>query len=86
MPLSNILRVHFKDFNPFKFFSELSNAKQTVSENAYEIVIRLVPYKQKRTFASSQEDSKSFSREFLQEQFLGSLLTGLKNESIRNEL
>ena len=81
------MRIKIKfEFNPFKFFSELSNAKQTVSETAYEIVIRLVPYKQKRTFASSQEDSKSFSREFLQEQFLGSLLTGLKNESIRNEL
>ena len=84
--LSNILRAHFKETNSFKLFTELSNAKQTVSESAYEFVIRLLSLRQKITFVSKQEDSNSFSSEFLQEQFLHSVLTGLKNENIRNEL
>ena len=42
--------------------------------------------RQKILFASKQENSRSFSKEFLQEQSLDSVLTGLKYENIRNEL
>ena len=84
--MSNILRAHFREANSFKLFTELSNAKQTASESAYELVIRLLSLRQKISFVSKLEDSNSFSEEFLQEQFLHSVLTGLKNENIRNEL
>ena len=42
--------------------------------------------RKKILFASKQESSRSFSKEFLQKQFLDSVLTGLKYENIRNEL
>ena len=45
--LSNILRAHFRESNSRKFYTELSNLKQTLSESAYEHVVRLMSLRQK---------------------------------------
>ena len=40
--LNNIHQAHFRESKSFKLFIELSNSKHTLSESAYEFVIRLV--------------------------------------------
>ena len=80
--MSNILRAHFRESNSFKLFTELINAKQILSEFAYEFIIRLMSSSQNISFVSEQGDSHSFSNEFFQEKFLHSDLTAFKNENI----
>ena len=80
--MSNILRAHFRESNSFKLFTELINAKQILSEFAYEFIIRLMSSRQNISFVSEQGDSHSFSNEFFQEKFLNSDLTAFKNENI----
>ena len=85
--LRRILRAHFQEQDPTTLFNTLSNAVQTGSESALEFVIRLMNLRQKILFVSKEVDNRfQYSEMLLQNQFLHSVVTGLRNESVKNEI
>ena len=83
--LSTTLRTHFKEPNATSLFTELSNSKQLPSKSAQEFVARLMSLRQKILFIS-KEDNCGYSEALVQDRFLHTILVGLRNDNIRNEL
>ena len=79
------LRSHYKEQDATSLFTTLSTTKQSGTETAQEFTMRLMTLKQKILFVS-QEESSGYSQELIQERFLHTMLTGLKNDSVRTEL
>ena len=85
--LRRILRSHFNEKDPTTLFNVLSNAAQANNETAQEFVIRLMNLRQKILFVSKEGDSRfEYNEELVQKQFLHSIVTGLRNDSIKSDI
>ena len=85
--LRRILRAHFQEQDPTTLFNSLSNSSQQSTETALDFVIRLMNLRQKILFVSKEVDNRfEYSEPLLQKQFLHSVVTGLRNESVKNEI
>lgn len=85
--LRRILRAHFQEQDPTTLFNTLSNSSQQSTETALDFVIRLMNLRQKIMFVSKEVDDRfEYSEPLLQKQFLHSVVTGLRNESVKNEI
>ena len=83
--LSKILRSHFQEQDATTHFTALSNAKQANNEGSQQFVIRMMSMRQKVLFISS-EDPISYPQKLIQQKFLYTVLSGLRNNNIRNQL
>ena len=85
--LVKILRFHFHEKDSSKLWEELNKATQTASQDATQFTQTLISLKQRILFASKEAGSSvQFSESAVNKQFVRSLLSGLKNNNIRNEL
>ena len=85
--LRKILRAHYQEKDPTTLFTMLANATQTVSEDPLAYVVRLMNLRQKVVFVSKQLDNRLVYPETLvQSQFMRAIITGLRNDNIRNEI
>ena len=85
--LRKILRFHFHEKDSSKLWEELNKATQTASQDATQFTQSLISLKQRILFVSKEAGSSvQFSESAVNKQFLRSLLSGLKNNNIRNEL
>ena len=85
--LRKILRFHFHEKDSSKLWEELNKATQTASQDATQFTQSLISLKQRILFVSKEAGSSvQFSESAVNTQFLRSLLSGLKNNNIRNEL
>ena len=83
--LSRIRRSHFTEPNATSLFTKLSNSKQSPSESPQEFVVRLMSLRQKILFIS-KEYNCGYSGALVHDHFLHTILVGLRNDNIRNEL
>ena len=68
-------------------FNQLSNTAQLSTETPLDFVIRLMNLRQKVLFVSKEGDNRfEYSESLLQKQFLHSVVTGLRNDSIKGEM
>ena len=85
--LRKILRAHFQEKDPTTLFNSLSNSFQQNNESALDFVIGLMNMRQKVLFVSEEMDTRfQYSEPFVQTHFLHSVVTGLRNDNIRNEI
>ena len=85
--LRKILRTHFHEKDSSKLFEELQKASQNGSQDATQFVQSLIRLKQRILFVSKEIGSSvQFSEAAVNTQFVRSLLSGLKNNNIRNDL
>ena len=85
--LRRILRSHFQEKDPTTLFNQLSNTAQLSTETPLDFVIRLMNLRQKVLFVSKEGDNRfEYSESLLQKQFLHSVVTGLRNDSIKGEM
>ena len=85
--LRKLLRVHFHEQGASKLFTELTNAVQTGSQGATEFATDLINLSQRILFVSKEADSEvQFNEGAVKTQLVRSLLSGLRNNNIRNEL
>ena len=85
--LRKTLRVHFHEKDSSKLWEDLMKATQTASQDATQFVESLISLKQRILFVSKEAGSSvQFSESAVNAQFVRSLLSGLKNNNIRNEL
>ena len=85
--LRKTLRVHFHEKDSSKLWEDLMKATQTASQDATQFVESLISLKQRILFVSKEAGSNvQFSESAVNAQFVRSLLSGLKNNNIRNEL
>ena len=85
--LRKILRAHFQEKDPTTLFNQLSNSSQQNSESPLDFVIRLMNLRQKVLFVSKEMDTRfQYTESLVQNQFLHSVVTGLRNDNIRNEV
>ena len=85
--LRKILRVHFHEKDSSKLWEELNKATQTASQDATQFTQYLISLKQRILFVSKEAGSSvQFNESAVNTQFVRSLLSGLKNNNIRNEI
>ncbi len=85
--LRSILRSYFQEKDPTTLFNFLSNAVQKSTETAMDFVLRLWELRQKVLFVTNEMDSRvRYSEDLVQDQFVRALITGLRNDNIRNEI
>ena len=81
--LRKILRAYFQEKDP----TTLSNSFQQNNESALGFVSGLMNMRQKVLFVSEEMDTRfQYSEPLVQTQFLHSVVTGLRNYNIRNEI
>ena len=82
-----ILRAHFREQGPTTLFNALSNSSQQSIESPLDFDIRLMNLRQKILFVSKKVDDRfEYSELLVQSQILHSVVTGLRNDSIKNEI
>ena len=79
------LRSHFKVRDPNEVFNQLRTCVQGPSESAHKFCCRCVALK-KKVQAMSEAEDLPFDDENLQATFFRTIYTGLRQQSIRNEL
>ncbi len=79
------IRAHYKEKDATTLFTSLSTTRQLDHESAQDFVMRVMTLKQKILFVS-QEESCEYSESLVQDRFLHTVLTGLKNSSVRSEM
>ena len=85
--LRKILRAHFHEPDPTTLFNTLSNSVQQNNESPSDFVVRLMNLRQKVLFVSKEMDTRfQYTESLVQNQFLHSVETGLRNDNIRNEV
>ena len=80
-----ILRSHFREQDASTLFTTLGSEKQRAGESAYEFVMRLMSLRQKVKSVSAT-DQCPFEEEIIDRKFKTSVVSGIKNESIRSQL
>ena len=83
--LIEIMRSHFREKDSTSIFSELSNAAQAANESCLEFIIRLMCLREK-VVSLSEEEGCPYDRKLVGQRFSHTVLTGLRNNNIRNEL
>ena len=85
--LRKFLRGHFLEKDSTSLFSMLANASQQSSQSASDFVFDLMDLRQRVVFVSKESNSDvQFNESLVQTQFIRSLISGLRNDNIRNEL
>ena len=85
--LSKILRSHYQERGATEVYQLLSSAVQEARETSQDFLVRLLDLKQKVLFASQEAGSDlKYDPKLVQCMFLHSLLTGLRNDSIKMEI
>ena len=83
--LAPVLRAHFKEKDATAVFSELSSASQQGNEGELDFCMRLMGLRDK-VMILTKEEKGQYTGPLVQNQFQKSMFTGLKNESVRQEL
>ena len=90
IPLPNlrrIIRSHYKERDATELFKQLSQLKQEAKETPQAFLLRAFNIRQKVIFASQEVESKlRYEPQLVREMFRHTLVTGLRSESIKNEL
>ena len=85
--LRKILRSHYQERGATEMYQLLSSAVQEAGETPQDFLVRLLDLKQKVLFASQEAGSDlKYDPKLVQCMFLHSLLTGLRNDSIKMEI
>ena len=85
--LRKILRAHYQEKDPTTLFNMLANATQAASEGPLAYVVRLMNLRQKVLFVSKEIDNRMvYPESLVHSQFLRAIVTGLRNDNIRNEI
>jgi len=85
--LRKILRSHYKEKGATEVNQLLSSAVQEAGETPQDFLARLLDLKQKVVFASQEAGSNlKYDLKLLRCMFLPSLLTGLRNASIKMKI
>ncbi|XP_078031531.1 uncharacterized protein LOC144467063 [Epinephelus lanceolatus] len=85
--LRRILRFHYQEKGATELYKQLTSEVQSSKESPQNFVIRALNLRQKILFASQEAESGlKYDPVLVQSMFLHTVLTGLQNESIRNDL
>ncbi len=85
--LRKILRSHYKEKSATELYKALSTLAQAPNEDAQTFLFRALELRQRVIFTSKEVDSKiQYDPRMIQNLFLHSLETGLRDESIRSKL
>ncbi len=85
--LRRILRFHYQEKGATELYKQLTSELQSSKESPQNFEIRTLDLRQKILFASQEAESAlKYDPILVQSMFLYMVLTGLRNESIRNDL
>ena len=85
--LRRILRFHYQEKGATELYKQLTSEVQGSKESPQNFVIRALDLRQKIIFASQEAESAlRYDPVLVQSMFLHTVLTGLQNESIRNDV
>ena len=85
--LRKVLRSHYQEKGATEVYQLLSSAVQKAGETLQDFLVRLLDLKQKVLFASQETGSDlKYDPKLVQCMFLHSLLTGLRNDSIKMKI
>ena len=79
------MRSHFREKDSSSTFTEMSNAAQSSTESPHDFVVSLLSMREK-VLIMAKEEGCLFDKGLLQQCFLHAILTGLRNNNIRNDL
>ena len=83
--LVEVMRSHFREKDSTSIFSELSNVVQAANESCLDFIIRAKCLREK-VISSSVEEGCAYDSHLVNRRFSHTILTGLRNNNIRNEL
>ena len=90
LPLSKlrkILRSHYREISSTELYKSLSTLAQASNEDSQSFLFRALELRQRVIFTSKEADSKiKYNPKMIQNLFLHSLETGLRDEAIRSKL
>ena len=85
--LRRIIRSHYQERDATELFKQLSQLTQEAKETPQAFLLRAFNIRQKVIFASQEVESKlRYEPQLVREMFRHTLVTGLRSESIKNEL
>lgn len=85
--LRRILRSHYQEKGATELYKQLTSEAQNSKETPQTFLFRALDLRQKILFASQEaESSLRYDPVLVQNMFLHSVLTGLQNDNIRNDL
>lgn len=85
--LRKILRSHYQEKGATELYKQLTSEAQNSKETPQTFLFRALDLRQKILFASQEaESSLRYDPVLVQNMFLHSVLTGLQNDNIRNDL
>ena len=82
--LIEVMRSHFREKDSTSIFSELSNAVQAANESCLDFIIRVMCLREKVILFV--EKGCAYDSHLVNQRFSHTILTGLRNNNIRNEL
>ena len=83
--LIEVMRSHFREKDSTSIFSELSNVVQAANESCLDFIIRAMCLREK-VISLSVEEGCAYDSHLENQRFSHTILTGLRNNNIRNEL
>ncbi|KAK0150696.1 hypothetical protein N1851_008208 [Merluccius polli] len=84
---TQILRTHYAEKDATVLYQQLTKAVQGPGEIALDFLVRVLDLRQKVLFASERAQSGlKYNRELVQSQCFQSIMTGLSNDNIREEM
>ena len=90
LPLSKlrkILRSHYREKSSTELYKALSTLTQAPNEDAQAFLFRALELRQRAIFTCKEADSKiKYDQSLIQNLFLHSIETGLRDESVRSKL
>merc|ERR1712150_154150 len=85
--LRRILRSHYQEPEATSLFTQLCSRSQGTDETPHQFGVGLMLLRQKVLFVAKEDGSRfNYTEELVQEQFIHSLLTGLRSDTIKNEV
>ena len=84
--LQAIIRAYYKEKSSTELYQELCNLNQTQKETTQEFIFRSLELRQKIIFASKEPGKLNYDPELVEKQFQHSVITGVRDESIKNDV
>lgn len=85
--LRKILRFHYREKDATALYKDLVGLTQATQESAQDFLLRALDIRQKVAFASREVESDIvYDGVLVKKMFLNAVLTGLRSESIKNEI
>ena len=84
--LRKVLRVFFQEKTAAELYQDLVNTCQQPKESIQQFLLRLLDFRNKVIFASQEESQFEYSLKLVQNTFLKSLETGLRDEGLVTNL